>query len=205
LRIVFEKPAVYLITKGDATVANFAEKRSEILDIVRAAVDARITFVQLREKHLSAKLVYELACELAALTRDTRTRLLVNDRFDIALAAGAAGVQLTSSSITAAAVRASAPDAFVIGVSTHSIEKVQTAAQQGADFAVFGPVFATPGKEARGLESLKQACTAASLPVIAIGGVNTDNANTVIDAGAVGYAAIRSLNDIELLKQIRNN
>jgi thiamine-phosphate pyrophosphorylase len=199
LRKLFERPGVCLVTRGEATQANFAEKRLEILDAVRAAVDAGLAFVQLREKQLTARLVYELASDAAALTRGSATRMLVNDRADIALAAGCDGVQLTSTSLNAGVVRAAFGTEFVIGVSTHSAQEVAAAREAGADFALFGPVFATPGKDAvKGLDELARVCRdAAPFPVIAIGGIDAGNFASVIDAGAAGFAAIRFLNDAE--------
>ena len=204
MKIAFEKPAVYLITKGEATAANFAEKRKEILNAVRSSVDAGVTFVQLREKNLTSRLVYELACEAAALTRGSATRLLVNDRADIAFAAGADGVQLTSVSVPASVAREAYGPEFVIGVSAHAIEELKTARDEGADFALFGPVFETPGKGAgKGVDELKRACEAVmSFPVLAIGGVSADNYRSVIDAGAAGFAAIRWLNDVDSLTKL---
>jgi thiamine-phosphate pyrophosphorylase len=207
----FESPAVYLITKGDATPENFTEKRREISRVVGAAVDAGVTFVQLREKKLTARMGYELACDLAALTRGSDTRVLVNDRADIAAAAGCHGVQLTATSLPADVVRAAFGPEFVIGVSTHSVEEVRAAASGGADFALFGPVFETPGKEAvQGLDGLKIACNAvAPFPVLAIGGIDAGNMLSVMSAGAGGFAAIRALNDVggveEFVRKSRNN
>lgn len=209
---VFESPAVYVITAGEATPENFGEKKREILDVVGAAVDARVTFVQLREKALSARLVYELAAELAALTRGTATRVLINDRADIARAAGCDGVQLTSASLNASVVREAFGEEFLIGVSTHSLDEVFAARNEGASFALFGPVFATPGKGVgQGLDELKRVCAEVTpFPVIAIGGIDADNCEPVIDAGAWGFAAIRALSDPDAIKgfsrrPLRNN
>lgn len=194
----FDTPVVYLISKGDATPSNFSEKRIEITDVVRAAVDAGVSLVQLREKRLPARMVYELACELAALTRDSATRVLVNDRADIARVAGCHGVQLTAASLPADVIRGSFGEEFLIGVSTHSLGEVLAATDQGADFALFGPVFSTPGKvDVQGINELTRVCHAvAPFPVIAIGGVDVDNVPSVLDAGASGVAAIRSLSGV---------
>lgn len=198
---MFDTPAVYLITKGEATADNFAEKRQEILDVVRMAVDGGVSVVQLREKQLPSRLVYELAVDAAALTRGTETGLLINDRFDIALAAGADGAHLTSTSIPADVVRRTVGDTLIVGVSTHSIDEVQNAATDGADFAVFGPVFDTPGKGAgQGIDELRRVCDAvAPFPVIAIGGIDAVNCRTVISAGASGVAGIRAFGEPEQL------
>ncbi len=114
-------------------------------------------------------------------------------------------MQLTSRSLEAEVVRRSVPTEFVIGVSTHSVQGVRAASSSGADFAVFGPVFETPGKsDAQGLDALRDICAAVSpYPVIAIGGIDAGNYASVLDAGAAGYGAIRWLNDFEQLKTER--
>ena len=199
-----DAPVVCLITRGDATPSNFAEKRSEIAAVVRAAIEAGVTLVQLREKQLPARLVYELACDLAALTRDSATRVLVNDRADIARAAGCDGVQLTAASLPANVVRAAFGGEFLIGVSTHSLEEVLSARDQGADFALFGPIFETPRKDAvQGLAELKKVCNAAApFPVIAVGGIDMSKFEAVTNAGVSGFAAIRWLNDPETIDDV---
>lgn len=211
MRLATNTPTIYLITKGEATPANFCKKRVEILDTVGAAAEAGVDLVQLREKNLPARLIFELAVAIVALLRGSTTRLLINDRADIAGAAGADGVQLTSASLGADVVRKAFPPDFLIGVSAHSHDDVRQAAAGGADFALFGPVFETPGKGAgTGVSTLREVCTAtAPLPVMAIGGVDADNFGSVIDAGAVGFAAIRALNDVgqlsEFVESVRNN
>jgi thiamine-phosphate pyrophosphorylase len=126
--------------------------------------------------------------------------LLVNDRFDIALAAGADGVQLTAQSMTADVVRAVCGSKFLIGVSTHSLGECRVARDKGADFVVFGPVFETESKRvfgpAQGVERLAEVTTElAGFPVIAIGGVTRENAAKCFHAGAAGIAAISLLSD----------
>jgi thiamine-phosphate pyrophosphorylase len=165
------------------------------LSWVEAAVAAEISLVQLREKSLSARVLYELAMRAAATTRGSKTQLLVNDRFDIARAAGADGVQLTTSSLPAKVVRSICGDDFLIGVSTHSVEEALNARSDGAGFIVFGPVFDTESKRAfgepQGLRKLTEVTKAlAGFPVIAIGGIDLDNAAGCFRAGASGIAAI---------------
>ena len=156
--------------------------------------------MQIREKSLSARVLYELATRAAAITRGTATRLLVNDRFDVARAAGADGVHLTARSLPVKVVRAICGDDFLIGVSTHSLETALNARSEGADFIVFGPVFETPSKqiygEPQGLERLREVTKALEgFPVIAIGGINRENADECFRAGASGIAAIRLFNE----------
>lgn len=169
---------------------------SAILRWVEAAVAAQVNLVQIREKSLSARVLYELATHAAAITRGTATRLLVNDRYDVARAAGADGVQLTARSLPARVIRQICDEDFLIGVSTHSLEEIQQAQREGADFAVFGPVFETPSKQAfgepQGLENLREVTSALKgFPILAIGGVNRENADECLRAGASGFAAIR--------------
>ena len=199
-----DQPAIYLITKGEATPANFALTSLQILNIIRIAVDERVPLVQLREKKLTARLLFELTVAAAEITRGSATRLLVNDRADIAATAGADGVHLTSTSISAQVVRRTFSPKMIIGVSTHSIEAARSAAEQGADLAVFAPVFASPGKgEPHGITTLKKVCDGLGpFSIIGLGGVDETNYRDVIDAGASGFAAIRWLNDPDKLRSV---
>jgi thiamine-phosphate pyrophosphorylase len=145
--------------------------------------------------------------QAAAFTRGSSTRLLVNDRADIAQAAGADGVHLTGRSLEAALVRGAFGKHLLIGVSTHSLAEARAARESGADFVVFGPVFETASKrlygEPVGLEKLEEvAREMAPLPVIALGGVTLNNALDCIRAGASGIAAIRLFSDSEGLNKV---
>lgn len=140
------------------------------------------------------------------MTRGTQTRLLVNDRADIARAAGADGVHLTTRSLRTSIVRQTFGPDFLIGVSTHALAEARAARDQGADFAVFGPVFDTPSKRAygppAGLESLREVAQKLSpFPLVALGGVTLYNASAALGAGASGLAAIRLFDDAEQLAQ----
>lgn len=190
-------PLTYLITPGDATAANFAESEFAILETIRSAAEDGISLIQIREKSLPAKLLFQLADEAASITRESDAILLINDRADIALAAGADGVHLPSNSLPVGVVRAKFPMDFIVGVSTHTIAEVQKAQAAGADFAVFSPVFDTPGKgPAKGFEELRSAAAAAApFPVIALGGIDETNCRAALENGAVGIAAIRALNN----------
>ena len=145
-------------------------------------------------------MLFDLVASAAEITRGTNTQLIVNDRSDVARAAGADGVHLTTHSLPAEVVRSICGDEFVIGVSTHSIDEARVARDAGADFVVFGPVFETESKRAygepQGLDKLAEVAHALDeFPVVAIGGITLDNINECFHAGASGVAAIRLLND----------
>lgn len=199
-----DSPITYLITNGEATDADFDASRSRILATVTRAVDAGVSLIQIREKNLSARLLFELTCSVVETTRGRATRVLVNDRADIAIAAKADGVHLTSNSLSAAVIRENFPREFVVGVSTHNIEEVVDAANSGADFAVFGPVFATPSKiDVKGIDTLRETCAlVAPFPVLAIGGVDAENVGEILRAGASGVAAIRALNEPDSIRRL---
>ena len=200
----FEKPIIYLITEGRATDHNFEDAKRQILDIVRIGVEEKISFIQIREKQLSARRLFELTVAVVEITHGTDTGLLVNDRADIALAAGADGVHLAANSLPASAIRKNFPKEFIISVSTHTLEAAMNAAKEGADFAVFAPVFETPGKgEPQGLGTLSEVCEKLRpFPVIGLGGIYESNCESVIAVGASGIADIRSLNDPGSLRSI---
>jgi thiamine-phosphate pyrophosphorylase len=176
---------------------------------VEAAVAAKIDLIQIREKHLSANVLYQLSTSAAGITSGSATKLLVNDRADIARSAGADGVHLTSLSLPPDVVRRTFGAEFLIGVSTHSLEEAAAAGRSGADFIVFGPVFDTLSKrqygKPLGLGDLRKVTSElAPFPVLALGGVTTNNVADCIHAGAAGIAAIRILNDRLQLNRVVN-
>jgi thiamine-phosphate pyrophosphorylase len=196
------QPIIYAITSGASTVKTTPDDPEfhDILRWVKAVATAEISLVQIREKSLSARVLYSLAERAAEITRGTATRLMINDRFDIARAAGADGVQLTERSLPASIVRQTCGEDFLIGVSTHSLETALNARAEGADFVVFGPVFETESKRAfgppQGLEKLREVTRALQgFPVVAIGGINLENFLECFRAGASGMAAIRFFNE----------
>ena len=203
------RPILYLITRGETTETTTAASQEfkDIVEQVSTAVVAGIDLVQLREKRLPARVLFELTRQAAALTRNTATRLLVNDRADIAAGADADGVHLTGQSIDSSNIRRTFGDNFVIGVSTHSFEQARAAKQVGANFAVFGPVFATPSKRHYGtpigVEQLFHVTRElGEFPVLALGGLTMDNFDLCLNAGASGIAGITVFGKLHELKQI---
>lgn len=201
-------PASYLVSPGATTpdTTSASDEFIRLLALVRAATDARIDLVQLREKLLRPRVLHELASRCAEATRGTGTRLLVNDRADIARAAGADGVHLTARSLEAATVRRAFGADFLIGVSAHTPEEARAARDGGADFAVFGPVFDTPSKRAlgspAGVGNLREVARSLSpFPLFAIGGVTRRGVRQVLQAGARGVAAIRLFGDPNSLRE----
>jgi thiamine-phosphate pyrophosphorylase len=191
-------PIIYPITSGH-----------DILRLVEAAVDSEVPLFQIREKSLPGRALYELVVRAVSITRGSKTRLIVNDRVDVARGAGADGVQLTARSLPADIVRRTCGAEFLIGVSTHSLEEAQAARDRGADFVVFGPVFETESKRAfgppQGLDNLRLVTRALNeFPVLAIGGITLAKIPACLDAGARGVAGISLFNNPEIYLTLRN-
>ena len=147
--------------------------------------------VQLRQPEISSRELLDKARVLRRICDPFAAPLLVNDRADVALAAGADGVHLPARGLSPGHARSLG--LRVVGVSVHSAEAVARASREGADFAVFAPVYDTSGKRGRGEAALADACRAAPIPVLALGGVDETNAFRCLQAGARGVACIRSV------------
>jgi thiamine-phosphate diphosphorylase len=162
------------------------------------AIEAGIDYIQIRDRELPASLLARLVSDAIDLARGSATRVLVNDRLDVALACGAAGVHLRSDSIGAWEARAIVPADFVIGRSVHGVSDLETA--EGADYLIAGTVWPSVSKVSAmsgpstdrllGVTGLSAIVSAAAVPVIAIGGVNLENLASARAAGAAGIAAI---------------
>jgi thiamine-phosphate pyrophosphorylase len=194
--MISERPLTCIITKGELTPENFEQRKHEIIETVEAAARARISTVQIREKAIKAKQLFTLAIECVSAAHGSATKILVNGRADIARAANADGVHLPEDSIPVARIRNAFPPPFMIGSSVHSLDTARSAKNAGADFVVFGSVFDSGGKKGNGVEELARVCRELEgFPVLAVGGIDHDNIQTILEAEAAGYAAIRYLNE----------
>ena len=187
---------------GDET-----SRRRRLLEKIAEANRFGVDYIQLREKDLSAGDLEVLAREILALRTENqklKTGLLVNSRTDVALACGADGVHLRSVDMSPSEVRklwtqcgAGAPARVTVGVSCHTPPEVAQAAAEGADFTVFGPVFEKKSAQPTGLDALREACRE-KIPVLALGGVTLENAESCIGSGAAGIAGIRLFQENEI-------
>ena len=178
---------------------------------IRRAAAAGVDWIQIREKDLSGRALAALAREAVAAARGSSTRILINGRLDVALAARAGGVHLGGDALPLAEVAAwcaqnisgfaaAAPEKelaaspFLLGASCHSLAEAQAAERNAAHYIFFGPIFSTPSKLSfgppQGLAGLEEVCRAVRVPVLAIGGITLDNARECLRAGAAGIAAI---------------
>ena len=190
----------YAITDG-SRFEDAVTRHEELIVDARRWARQEIDFVQLREKTIEAGELLALAEAMSAIFQGQgrRTKLLINGRADVAIAAGADGVHLTSQreELTPEQVQQLYKDAAIVSMSCHSVAEVERACSLGANLILFGPVFEKRVDRAVvtagvGTEVLRQACTAArSIPVIALGGVTRENAGICVEAGAAGIAGIR--------------
>ena len=167
-----------------------------ILLQIQHAIDASVDLIQIREKDLATRPLLELASRALELAKGTRSKILMNDRVDIALAARLDGIQLGHHSVDPSTVRRRMEGMnLLIGASVHSMDEFVLASEEGARFVTLGPIFATPSKSAYGpplgLELLRQVCRRSSIPVLALGGIDLENYRSCLVAGAAGIAAIR--------------
>jgi thiamine-phosphate pyrophosphorylase len=165
-----------------------------LMRCIRRALDWGIDFIQIREKDLHERALFELTCRVVSMARGTNCRILVNGRADIALAAGAHGVHLPSAGLSIPDIRPWIPADFLIGVSVHALREIRQACAQNADYLLLGHVFPTESKSSYGsslgLDFLKKACMASSVPVFGLGGMRPEYITSVLEAGAAGIAGI---------------
>lgn len=184
-------PKIYPLTDVSRSGRSNAEQVAEL-------INGGARFIQIREKSAPSDEFYRSVVECLRIAEATGTRIIVNDRVDIALAAGAHGVHLGQTDLPAAEARKLLGEAAIIGASTHNIEQLEEALRLPIDHVAIGPVFATVTKEnpapVIGLEMLKEARRiAGDMPLVAIGGINESNLATVFNAGADSAAVIGAL------------
>ncbi|KKK37126.1 transcriptional regulator [Mesobacillus campisalis] len=181
---------LHLISTGRQPVGRFARIAKEI--------QAYVDFFHLREKHLSARQLYQ-AVTLLIENGIPPAKIIINDRVDVAWAVKAYGVQLAFHSLDVKVVKHSFPE-MAVGASVHSLKEAREAFQDGADFGIFGHIFETsskPGLAPKGLEELKCVTANTNLPIIAIGGIKPSNCREVIQAGAHGIAVMSGILEAE--------
>jgi thiamine-phosphate pyrophosphorylase len=186
---------LYLIT--DRKLARGGDLIATCEAVLRAAEESGARgqlAIQIREKDLTARALYALALRLREPCRRYGAPLFINDRVDVAMAVGADGVHLPADSFSPTDARKLLGPHRLIGVSTHAIDEVIAAADGGADFAVYGPVFEPISKSSygppRGIEALREVCAQSTIPVFALGGINAERARELAGTGAAGVAAI---------------
>jgi thiamine-phosphate pyrophosphorylase len=199
----------YYITNRAQFPGTEFQRLERLLAKISEAALAGVDYIQLREKDLSGRALESLAEQAAQLIRDSRnsTHLLINSRTDVALAATADGVHLTSNDISPVDVRKiwreTRPTEPIIAVSCHSEADVITAKSESANFVVFGPVFEKPGAtKSAGIDQLQQVCRH-QISVLALGGVTTENAHVCIAAGASGIAGIRLFQENDVARVVK--
>jgi thiamine-phosphate pyrophosphorylase len=176
-----------------------------LLPWIQEAIRVGVDLVQIREKDLATRDLLELVKAALDAARETTTRLVVNDRLDVALAAGAAGVHLGTQSLPARVVRELVPRDFLVGGSCHSLEETLSAESAGADYVLLGPIFATPSKlpygPPLGLAKLREVAARVKIPLLALGGMTVERVRACLEAGATGIAGISIFQNCESLEE----
>jgi thiamine-phosphate pyrophosphorylase len=215
---------LYYITDRAQFPGSEAARRDRLLEKIAEAARRGVDFIQLREKDLSARDLEKITLEAVRVVHENspaakggaRTRLLINSRMDIAVSCGADGVHLRTCDLSPREVRegwlrslrngkACLTQPPTVAASCHTLTEISQAREQAADLAVFGPIFEKPGVPKRGplgLALLEQAC-AGKFPVLALGGVDLDNARWCVSAGAAGIAAIRLFQENDIAEVVR--
>jgi thiamine-phosphate pyrophosphorylase len=206
------RPILCYVTDSRALTEDLANRRDALLERIAAASPAGIDWIQIREKDLSGREISALTAAAIAKTKNSTqqgassAKIIVNDRVDVAITNHAQGVHLGGNSMPAKNIcdwlkrnadrhAATVQQNFEVGVSCHSLKEALAAEKSGATYIFFGPIFATPSKQTfgppQGLSRLAEVCNAVKIPALAIGGITTQNAQSCLNAGAAGLAAIR--------------
>ncbi|HLY62847.1 MAG TPA: thiamine phosphate synthase [Terriglobia bacterium] len=176
-----------------------------LLPRILEAIRARVDMVQIREKDLFTRELVALVQGAVIGAAETHTQIVVNDRLDVALALGAAGVHLGTSSMPPEAVRSCVGADFLVGVSCHSLDEALRAEAAGANYVLLGPIFPTPSKLAYGpplgLQTLRDTSARLKIPVFALGGINVERARPCLEAGARGLAGISLFQECDSLEE----
>ena len=186
---------LYLITDRTLT------RGRDLCAVIEQSLNGGARAIQLREKDLGGKELYELADKISVLCQRYNAQLFINERIDVALAVDAAGVQLGKTSLPIDTARALLGEGKSIGYSAHSLEEAKMAERHGADFVLFGPVHMTPSKAAfgapQGLAALKETVAKLGIPVYAIGGIKRENLPQTMGTGVRGVALISAVMSAE--------
>ncbi len=194
-------PPLYLIT--DRTISS-----PDLLSALESALQGGVRLIQLREKDLSSPKLKRIAEKALELTRFYGARLLLNGSPELAADIGADGVHLGIHSCQIPSARIILGERSLIGYSAHSLQESESAAEQGADFITFSPIYHTASKaqygQPQGLQSLGNICDNSPIPVYALGGITINRVSEVFNAGAYGVAVISAIlaaTDIEIASQ----
>ncbi|MBI4682850.1 MAG: thiamine phosphate synthase [Nitrospirae bacterium] len=180
---------LYLIT--DTAIAGLSH-----IQIVRLAIEAGITTIQLREEYLPKKDIYKAAISIREITKKYKVTFIVNDYLDIALAVNADGVHLGQQDMPVEEARRIVGNKKLIGISTHNLDQAIKAQESGADYIGFGPIFYTTTKNTghpKGIEVLRKIRDHIDIPIVAIGGITWENVKEVLNAGAEAAAAVSGI------------
>jgi thiamine-phosphate diphosphorylase len=172
-----------------------ADNVDRLVELVEAAVSAGIDLIQVRERDLDARALASLVTRCLAAAEGTPSKILVNDRADVAAATGSAGVHLRGDSIGVSAARSLLGQGAIVGRSVHGLQEATLASEAGADYLIFGTLFQTPSKgeghPLATLDQLRETCRAAAgVPVLAIGGITPERAADIARCGGAGVAGI---------------
>ena len=195
---LLDAPVLCLVSDRKRLAAPADDCRS-LLDLIRRAAEAGVDLVQIREPDLSDRHLFDLVQRAVHTTSGTRTRVIVNDRIDVAVAAGAAGVHLKATSVPLSRLEALRGSGLLVGRSVHSVDEASRVAEAGgAGYVIAGAVFETPSKPGQpgmGLAAFEKISGVVAAPLLAIGGVSVERTESLAQAGAAGLAAIGAFID----------